>query len=63
VAGLADCLRYAPRAVARPRLVWRAIGVAEQGLARKVELDGRTVTYFDMVLGLLAEGSVDVIAS
>lgn len=58
---LADCLRHAPRAAARPRLVWREIAVAEQGLSRKVEVDGRTVTYFDLVLSLFADGSVDVV--
>jgi hypothetical protein len=63
VTGLADCLRHAPRAAARPRLVWRQMHVAEQALARKVEVDGRTVTYFDMVLALLADGSVDVVAA
>lgn len=61
VAELTDCLRHAPRAVARPKLVWRELGVAERGLARKVEADDRTVTYLDVVLAALADGSVEVV--
>jgi len=60
VAGLADLLRHAPRTARRPVVVWREIGVAERSLARKVDVDGRTVTYLTLILGVLAEGSVDV---
>jgi hypothetical protein len=63
IAGLADCLRHAPRACARPRLVWRQLGVAGRGLARKAEANGRMVTYLELVLAVLAEGSVDVVAA
>jgi len=59
VPGLTDCLRHAPRAAARPRLVWREMAVAERGLARKVE--GDAVTYLELILTTLAEGSVEVV--
>jgi hypothetical protein len=61
VSGLTDCLRFAPRATARPQLVWREMAVAEHGLARKVEADGRTMTYFELISAVLADGAVDVV--
>lgn len=63
VTGLADCLRHAPRAAARPRLVWREMAVGERGLAGTVEVDGRTVTYLELVLAQFADGAVDVVAA
>lgn len=63
LAGLTDCLRHAPRAAARPRLVWREMAVAERGLARKVEVDGQQLTYFDVVRAVLADGSVEIVAA
>jgi hypothetical protein len=59
-AGLADCLRYAPRAVARPRLVWRGMAVAEKGLARTVDADGVARRCLDLALATFAEAAIDV---
>jgi hypothetical protein len=61
LAGLADCLRHAPRAAARPRLLWRDMSAAEKGLARTVQTDRGTLRYLDLALGVLAEGGVEVI--
>jgi hypothetical protein len=55
-AGLADCLRHAPRTVPRPKLEWRELPVAEKGLARTV--DGSR--YLDLVLSLLNDGGIEV---
>jgi hypothetical protein len=63
VGGLADLLQYAPRAAARPRLVWHGLAAGDRALARPVEADGRTVTYFEMITGVLADGSVELIAA
>jgi hypothetical protein len=67
--GLADCLRYAPRAAARPQLVWRDIAVAEKGLARAVPTEAGDVPdpsrsplrYLDLALTVLAEGAIDMV--
>lgn len=60
--GLADCLGFAYRpGPARTRLHWRDFAVAERSLARTVEVDGRPTRYLDLVLGVLAEGGVDVV--
>lgn len=54
-------LRYAPRTVSLPRLVWHDIAVARQSLARAVEAEGQRTTYFELVRGALAAGGVQVI--
>ncbi|HEY7222654.1 MAG TPA: hypothetical protein VH561_03425 [Micromonosporaceae bacterium] len=61
LADLADCLRYAPRAAPRPRLLWRDLAVAEKGLARTVAEAG-AVRYLDLALQVLAGGGVEVLA-
>jgi hypothetical protein len=48
---LADCLRFAPRAVPRPQLVWRDLAVAEKGLGR----------YLDLARGVLNDGAIEVL--
>jgi len=57
LAGLADCLRYAPRGAPRPRLVWHDLAVAATGLARTVD----ATRYLDLALACLADGGVDVV--
>jgi hypothetical protein len=50
-ADLSDCLRYSVRSVARPRLVWRDMAVAEKSLER----------LLDVAVGTMAAGAVDVV--
>ncbi len=60
--GLSDLLRYANRPGGRrTRLVWREHPMAAKGLARTVEIDGRTMSYLDLVTTVLAEDGVDVV--
>lgn len=50
---LADCLRFAPRSVPRPQLVWGDLAVAAKALGH----------YLDLARTVLAEGAVDVVAA
>jgi hypothetical protein len=61
VAGLADCLRYAPRSTGRPQLIWHEFAVAEKTLARRVETDNGPARYLDLVLAVLGDGGVEVL--
>jgi barstar (barnase inhibitor) len=51
-ADLSDCVRYAPREVARPRLVWHEIAVAEKALPALA-----------LAQSVFAEGGIDVVPS
>jgi hypothetical protein len=62
-AGLVDCLRYSPRTVARPRLVWRDMAVAQVGLARTVDADGVARRCLDLALAAFADAAIDVTAA
>jgi hypothetical protein len=62
IAGMSDFLQYANRPVAnRPRLVWHDMPVAEQSLARTVDVDGHPTRYLDLLVGQLAADAVDVV--
>lgn len=57
-ADLADQLRFSPRTVARPRLVWRDYAVAEKGLDHAVE---NGVRLLDIALRVFAEAQIEVV--
>jgi len=60
--GMSDLLHHAERPTAQqPRLVWRDLAVAESGLARTVHVDGRTMSYFDLVMTVLSEDGIEVV--
>jgi hypothetical protein len=60
LAGMSDLLRHAHRpGLPRPRLRWRDISVAERSLSRVVP--DRGISYFDVVLAVLAEDDIDVV--
>ncbi len=62
IAGMSDFLQYANRPVAkRSRLIWQDMSVAEQSLARTVEVDGHTTRYLDLLLRQLADDGIDVV--
>jgi len=57
-ADLADCVRYSPRTVARPRVVWRDMAVAEKALGGPAHAGA---SLLDVAVGTLASGAIDVI--
>jgi hypothetical protein len=57
-ADLADCVRYSPRSVARPRLVWRDMAVAEKALGGRAQTGANLL---DVAVGTIAGGGIDVI--
>jgi len=62
ITGMSDFLQYANRPAAkRSRLIWHDMSVAERGLARSVDLDGRPIRYLDLLVRQLTDDGVDIV--